>query len=187
MKLTIISEPLSNANRSEMRRFTAEVSEVEAEALVTRDLEIRSRTANDSSAVKPRTAQEILTEIGKNEYNGWHSLWRQDRRKNRLCSFENWNAYGNRDEHCSPAIDDELVKTQEHIEYLRKLQIVCGLLNEFISDLPETQKSVFVEIMVNNRPAQQVAKSRGVSKAAVSKALSNAKKSYSCVFRRKRG
>lgn len=50
-----------------------------------------------------------------------------------------------------------------------------ALIHELIDGLPEVQRTVAIAILVERRPAVEVAAERGVNKAAVSQALKRAR------------
>lgn len=50
------------------------------------------------------------------------------------------------------------------------------ILLDAIANLPQVQRSVVIAVLIEGRPAVEVAAERGVSKAAISKTLKKAKK-----------
>lgn len=172
MKLTITSEPISNYTGAKARiDRDLEVTPAEAAAMIATDLKQRQQAARDPSTVQPRTAQAIVTELGRDEYNAWHTLWRQDRSENVLCSYEVWNAYGNQDLDVTASAEDQYFAAEEE----RTREALMTLIDELIDGLPQVQRAVAIAILVEHRPATQVAAERGVNKAAVSQALKRAK------------
>ncbi|MGQ4534595.1 hypothetical protein ACUH9Y_05775 [Dermabacteraceae bacterium P13115] len=171
MKLTIKSEPISNYGKAQSRIFEGEATEAEIQTFIDNDLRLRSEVAEDPGSVQPRSAQEILVEIGKEEYNAWHTLWRQDRNSNLLCSYDVWNAHGNQDHRSTPSIEDQLVDDERK----RRLAALSEFVTDLIDQLPDVQRAVAVAVLVQQRPAFEVAAERGVSQAAISKTLAKAK------------
>lgn len=77
MKLTITSEPICNYTGAKARIDRGlEVTPEEVAAMIATDLKQRQESAADPSTVQSRTAQAIVTELGLDEYNAWHTLWR---------------------------------------------------------------------------------------------------------------
>lgn len=171
MKLKINAEPESNATFSKPRYFEAEVTTEEATLMIERDLQLRQEEADTPEAVKPRTAQEILTELGRQDYNHWHTAWRQDRGNGTLCSYEVWNAHGNQDHGAVQSVEDELIAREEAAQWDALGAVIRGL----IASLPPVQREVFLAVEVEGRLAVEVAAERGVSKAAISKTLTKAR------------
>lgn len=171
MKLTITSEPVANRAGAPKRSFTGEVRPDECAAMVAADYRMRQQQAEDPSAVQPRSAQEILIELGKDEYNAWHTLWRYDRNCDLLCSYNVWNEHGNQDLRTTPCVEDQL----EALEREEQWRQVGKLLGALIDQLPQVQRTVVMAVLVEGRPATVVASERGVSKAAISKTLAKAK------------
>ncbi|MDO4665444.1 MAG: sigma factor-like helix-turn-helix DNA-binding protein [Actinomycetaceae bacterium] len=174
MKLKITSEPESNATFSKPQYFEAEVTTEEATLLIERDLQLRQQAADTPEAVKPRTAQEILTELGRRDYKRWHTVWRQDRDNGTLCSFEVWNEYGGQESAAHLSAEDELIAAEEQALKTLKIALIGQLLDELIADLPDVQRAVFIAVVVAQRSQVDVAVERGVSKPAISKNLAKA-------------
>lgn len=171
MHLTIISEPTSNKSRALPRTKTLDISESEAAQLIERDLASRRSQADDPSTIEPRTAQEVITEIGSDEVGLWRNIWRQDRKSNVLCSYEVWNAHGNQDHGAVQSVEDELIAREEAAQWDALGAVIRGL----IANLPSVQREVFIAVEVEGRLAVDVAAERGVSKAAISKTLTKAR------------
>ncbi|MSS45340.1 sigma-70 family RNA polymerase sigma factor [Cutibacterium sp. WCA-380-WT-3A] len=172
MKLTITSEPISNYTSAKARiDRDLEVTPEEVAAMIAADLTQRQQAADDPSTIKPRTAQDIVTELGRDEYNTWHTVWRQDRDKDVLCSWEVWNAHGNQDLYVTASAEDQFFAVEEQ----RTRDALNVLIEQLIDGLPEVQRAVAIAILVEQRPAVEVAGERGVNKAAVSQALKRAK------------
>lgn len=172
MKLTITSEPIRNYTGAKARIDSdLEATPEEVAAMIATDLKQRQQAADDPSTVQPRTAQDIVTELGRDEYNAWHTLWRQDRNKDVLCSWEVWNAHGNQDLYVTASAEDQYFAAEEE----RTREALMALMHDLIDGLPEVQRAVAIAILVEQRTAVEVATERGVNKAAVSQALKRAK------------
>lgn len=171
MKLTIMSEPLTNTSHAKSR-FDRDLEALpeEVAVMVATDLHQRQEKTDNPETIHPRSPQEIITELGRNEYNAWHNLWRQDRQSGRLCSYEAWNAYGSQDARSMPSAEDEFLRREEEKARLQ----LSVLLANLISDLPPVQRLVLIAVLIEGRPAVEVAAERGVSKAAISKTLKKA-------------
>ncbi|MCI7689626.1 MAG: hypothetical protein MSQ68_04545 [Trueperella pyogenes] len=172
MKLTITSEPIRNYTGAKARIDSdLEATPEEVAAMIATDLKQRQQAADDPSTVQPRTAQDIVTDLGRDEYNAWHTLWRQDRNKDVLCSWEMWNAHGNQDLYVTASAEDQYFAAEEE----RTREALMALMHDLIDGLPEVQRAVAIAILVEQRTAVEVAAERGVNKAAVSQALKRAK------------
>lgn len=88
-----------------------------------------------------------------------------------LCSWEVWNAHGNQDLHVTASAEDQYLAAEEE----RTLDALMALIEELIEGLPEAQRAVAIAILIERRPAVEVAAERGVNKAAVSQALKRAR------------
>lgn len=172
MKLTIMSEPLTNTTFAKSRfDRDLEAQPEEVAAMVATDLRQRQEEADDPTTVQPRSAQEIIAGLGRDEYNAWHNLWRQDRESGLLCSYEAWNAYGNQDERAAPSAEDDFLDREEEKARLQFWQLLVDLSEK----LPDSQRAAVIAVLIEGRPAVEVAAERGVSEPAISKALRKGK------------
>lgn len=171
MKLTIMSEPTSNHSQAKAQFFRCDADPDEVEAMIQADLRQRQAVAADPSLVRPRSAQAILDDLGNSEYNAWHNLWRQDRDTNVACSYEVWNRHGN--QNVAVALSPE-----EQLECAARLaagEALTEFIEHLIEQLPAVQSAVAAAVILQHRPAVEVAAERGVSEAAISKTLAKAR------------
>ena len=119
---------------------------------------------------------EIVTELNRQEYNNEHDYHRQDRKGVRFCSWEVYNAYGSQKAGASPSPEDIVCDKETIEEKENAIRVVGKMLLDAIANLPQVQRSVVIAVLIEGRPAVEVAAERGVSKAAISKTLKKAKK-----------
>ena len=114
---------------------------------------------------------EIVTDIDRIEYNNEHGYRRQDRKNVKFCSWEAYNAYGNQEAGAAPSTEDIVCENETATEHEQTIRALAELLVELIEELPPVQREVFTAVHIQQRPAVEVAASRGVSEAAISKTL----------------
>lgn len=119
---------------------------------------------------------EIVTELDRQEYNNEHAYHRQDRKGVRFCSWEVYNAYDSQKAGASPSPEDIVCDKETIEEKENAIRVVGEILLDAIVNLPQVQRSVVIAVLIEGRPAVEVAAERGVSKAAISKTLKKAKK-----------
>lgn len=114
---------------------------------------------------------ELVAELDRIDYNNERGYHRQDRKYARFCSWEAYNAHGNQMDGAARSAEEEACDNETADEVARTSVRLHDVLEELIADLPEVQRAVFVAVVVQERPAVEVAAERGVSKAAISKTL----------------
>lgn len=117
---------------------------------------------------------EIVTELDRQEYNNEHGYHRQDRKGVRFCSWEVYNAYDSQKAGASPSPEDIICDKETIEEKENAIRVVGKMLLDAIANLPQVQRSVVIAVLIEGRPAVEVAAERGVSKAAISKTLKKA-------------
>lgn len=117
---------------------------------------------------------EIVTDLDRQEANSDHNYRRQDRKNVKFCSWDAYNAYGNQEAGATPSAEDIVCEHETTTEREQAIRAIGELLVELTEKLPPVQREVFIAVHIQQRPAVEVAASRGVSKAAISKTLKNA-------------
>lgn len=117
---------------------------------------------------------EFVAELDRIDYNNEHGYQRQDRKSVKFCSLDVYNAHGNQMAGASKSAEDIVCEQEATAERDRAHAWVRALLEGLIAGLPEVQQAVFTAVVVQQRPAVEVAAERGVSKAAISKTLKKA-------------
>ena len=164
MKITIHSEPNSNNPFARAQSQSFEITDVEATILIERDHAARSSDLKARGAVKARSVQEILDEeISRPDYNNWHATHRQDRKNYKSTSLEAWNEYGTRAEGSSPSSADAFEADEAQAEQDALFTLIRGL----VAGLPEAQHAAVTGVYLEFRQAVDIARKRGVSKAAI--------------------
>ncbi|WFM83905.1 sigma factor-like helix-turn-helix DNA-binding protein [Arcanobacterium canis] len=117
---------------------------------------------------------EIVADLDRQEANSDHNYRRQDRRGVKFCSWDAYNAYGNQEAGATPSAQDIVCENEIATEHEQAIRAVGELLVDLIEKLPPVQREVFIAVHIQQRPAVEVAASRGVSKAVISKTLKKA-------------
>lgn len=154
------------------QRIHLDVPEEHFVQFIEEDQRLRSEEAGES--VSARLPQEILDERFNNpDYNGWHAYWRQDRKDVRFSSLEVWNQYGNQADGSVASAEADLLEAI-HLEEQARIQATLrDFIAEFASSLPTVQREVFTAWHYEGVSKADIASSRGVSKAAISKTLND--------------
>lgn len=157
------------------QRIYLDVPEDQFVQLIEEDQRLRSEEAGE--LVSARLPQEILDERFNNpDYNAWHGYWRQDRKKDggvHFCSLELWNQHGNQADASVASAEADLLEAVQFEEQARIHAALRDFIAEFASSLPTVQREVFTAWHYEGMAPADIARSRGVSKAAISKTLND--------------
>ncbi|MBG9318310.1 sigma-70 family RNA polymerase sigma factor [Corynebacterium belfantii] len=134
-----------------------DVPEGEFTEMIQRDQE--ERAAEAGHPVGPRSPQEIIDELNRKDYNGWHRHNRQDRQTSNI-SLEAYNEHGNQ----ADIATFGAYRPWELMELSRAI-------NRMVKDLPPRQLQAYQQIVEENLSVTEVAPIMGISKAAVSTLL----------------
>ncbi|MCQ9343844.1 RNA polymerase sigma factor [Corynebacterium kozikiae] len=137
--------------------ITLDIPEGDFTEMIRRDQE--TRAAEAGHPVEPRTAQVIIDELNRKEYNGWHQHNRQDRQTSNI-SLEAYNEHGNQADIATHGAD----RSWELMELSRAI-------NRVVADLPPRQLQAYQLVVEENHSVTEVAPIMGISKAAVSTLL----------------
>lgn len=154
------------------QRIYLDVPEEHFVQLVETDQYLRSEQVGEP--VPARAAQEILDERFNNpDYNAWHGYWRQDRKDLRFSSLDAWNEYGNQADASVSSAEAQLLEAVQVEEEACIQAALRELVAEFAASLPTVQREVFTAWHYEGMSKADIASSRGVSKAAISKTLND--------------
>lgn len=137
--------------------ITLDIPEGDFTEMIKRDQEERATEAGHP--VEPRTAQAIIDELNRKDYNGWHQHNRQDRQTANI-SLEAYNEHGNQADIATHSAD----RSWELMELSRAI-------NRVVADLPPRQLQAYQLVVEENLSVTEAAPIMGISKAAVSTLL----------------
>ncbi|MGV9196383.1 RNA polymerase sigma factor [Arcanobacterium canis] len=137
--------------------ITLDVPEDAFTQMIQRDQEERATEAGHP--VEPRSPQEIIDDLNRDDYNNWHQHNRQDRQTSNT-SLEAYNEHGNQADIATYGAD----RAWELMELSRAI-------NRVVADLPPRQLEAYQLVVEENLSVTEVAPMMGISKAAVSTLL----------------
>lgn len=143
--------------RNNDQLVTLEIPEGDFTQMIQRDQQ--ERAAAKGHPVEPRTPQEIMDDLNRADYNGWHQHNRQDRQTSNI-SLEAYNEHGNQADIATFGAD----RAWELMELSRAI-------NRVVTDLPPRQLQAYQLVVEEGLSVTEVAPIMGISKAAVSTLL----------------
>lgn len=140
--------------RNNDQLVTLEIPEGDFTQMIQRDQQ--ERAAAKGHPVEPRTPQEIMDDLNRADYNGWHQHNRQDRQTSNI-SLEAYNEHGNQADIATFGAD----RAWELMELGRAI-------NRVVASLPPRQLEAYQLVVEENLSMTEAGEVMGVTKNAVS-------------------
>ncbi|MGL4831303.1 MAG: RNA polymerase sigma factor, partial [Propionibacteriaceae bacterium] len=112
----------------------------------------------------------IVKELDRQDYNNEHGYHRQDRKGVRFCSWDAYNEFGNQSSGSAASVEAQAICNETDAEF----DAVVQLLRKAVDSLPRAWRELIVQVFVEGQSQADIATSRGISKAAVTKQKLNA-------------